>query len=72
MTHSEGLSSGSDLQQDSMDHGVAGKTHPWARAWEQILQEMQESMTTSLRGKWILKPTINKFVLNFFKSQVDG
>lgn len=47
----EGQGPGSNLQEGSKDHGVAGKSHPCVRAQLQIFQETQESVTTFLRGK---------------------
>lgn len=70
---SKGYDPVSNLQQDGKDHGVVAKSHPCVRVLQQqIFQEMQESMTTFVRGEQILKPTIDQFVLNFFKSQANG
>lgn len=71
-TLSEGYDPGSNLQQDGKDHSVVAKSHPCVRVQQRIFQEMQESMTTFVRGERILKPTIDQFVLNFFKSQANG
>lgn len=54
------------------NHSVVAKSHPCVRVQQQIFQEMQESMTTFVRGERILKQTIDQFVLNFFKSQANG